>query len=456
MRKSIYDQLIVFEDINDVSRWHSAWRPPSGSILPSVEEIVSCGNAYIKSQTASRIKALSEEYDLPQLTVTSKLQSFVLKDNPLKNLGIGAGLGAGLAMLASGPVGWFALGGAAVGSTLSRRNNINKAFRLLLTNAQEIANHYTDIICSHISGEAPSQPLLPDISEEVNNEPRASIIIENSDCPLFVSEQPILVEETTQSETDTTPQKTSIEVQNAASLYSNTKQDQLLSIFDSIISHNEGTNAKFEGFVHTTDYENFENIIKYGFLTSRVEAVHHGLIKRDDALKEVIDNTDINVQEKTRFYYYYNTPTNYQATYNNPVILVFDKALMYDEDKAYYCEQNAGKRSSKPTQNVDEALNFNWTAIFERGKHSSSVLHNACLLEVSPEEKAEILAYRNAEFLYDGRVEIDRIVKVYFKSVAMRRAAEILCYQYDRSDLIKKFSDDYSPWRFANKNDKIH
>lgn len=169
----------------------------------------------------------------------------------------------------------------------------------------------------------------------------------------------------------------------------------------------------FEGFIHTTELSNFKSIIKEGKLISRNTLLGKGIKFKDRANQNVLLGTNDYVKSCCRFYYTYDTPTNYRAGYGKKVSMVFDEALAYNS-KAKFAPQNAyfGNFSCQ----IENVLRYDWEGIFERGFHSSSKYSKQYEGE---ELKRKIVATRNAEFLIYGEVPISFIKKiiVYDKNV---------------------------------------
>lgn len=161
----------------------------------------------------------------------------------------------------------------------------------------------------------------------------------------------------------------------------------------------------FEGFLHTTELENFAKIIKSKYLFSRNKA--DGYIDRAD--KNVIERTYKGIFDFCRFYYYFKTPTNYRANYKKPVILVFNKSLLFDRE-CRFVEGNAASFNSDSTNKPQKALLMNWEGVFERGGYTLSKYINTTEAPIK-----YITKIRNAEFLVKDKVDIQFIDKVYFK-----------------------------------------
>lgn len=78
---------------------------------------------------------------------------------------------------------------------------------------------------------------------------------------------------------------------------------------------------------HYTDVKNAANILSSGYLYSRFDATHRGIMENDNASRQVIDMTNSSVISKVRFYFRPLTPTQYyNEGYKHP-------SLRYDEDE---------------------------------------------------------------------------------------------------------------------------
>lgn len=187
----------------------------------------------------------------------------------------------------------------------------------------------------------------------------------------------------------------------------------------------------FEGFLHTTEIYNFKKIVERGQLIPRKRLNDSGEQFIDKADQSVISITKENIKDCCRFYYYFKTPTNYNAEYNHPVILVFSEKLVYDE-RALFASGNAAKHDTRITNEPEEAIKkyfINWDAVFERGAHSQSKYFK------NEEDKEYLNSIRNTDFLIKGSVPIELIEKVYFKTQEDMFEAEEFC---DKS-LSRKF-----------------
>lgn len=180
----------------------------------------------------------------------------------------------------------------------------------------------------------------------------------------------------------------------------------------------------FEGFVHTTELENFRKIIECGYLHPRKTLVEGEMRFTDRAEAEVLRKTDDYIQRCSRFYYYYKTPTNYMAKYKNPVALVFDEELIFLKKGVFFSPENACYNHW--TNNVAKALDFDWEGVFERSRHALSKYYKQLPYE---ECAKKINKIRNAEFLVKGSVSVKYIKKILVKDSKTKEAMKVFCDQ---------------------------
>ena len=180
----------------------------------------------------------------------------------------------------------------------------------------------------------------------------------------------------------------------------------------------------FEGFIHTTEIENFKSIVKRGKLIPRSNLERNFTKFEDKAIPSVIFGTNDFVKCCCRFYYAYNTPTNYTANYKQKVSLVFDECLAY-KPEVWFAPRNAyyGQYSN----NISEVLRYDWEGVFERGGYSFSKYSKLCADEVDEKTKQKINAIRNAEFLFRGEVSISYIKKIVVYDRKTYNEMRIIC-----------------------------
>lgn len=196
----------------------------------------------------------------------------------------------------------------------------------------------------------------------------------------------------------------------------------------------------FEGFLHTTEMENFLQIIKEGKLIPRNILIRDNRPFNDKANQEVVQHTNKWIKDCSRFYYYFKTPTNFLAKYKHPVILVFSENLVYDKN-AIFSSGNASRNSTYFTDDPIIAANegfVKWDAVFERGYYSNSKYHSNSTC------KEDISAIRNTEFLIKGEVSTNLLKKVYFKTQEDLNEAKRYCDQsiINKSEVRREKFDD--------------
>lgn len=160
----------------------------------------------------------------------------------------------------------------------------------------------------------------------------------------------------------------------------------------------------FDGPLHSTNVNNLIRIIKYKAIWNRNLLDCYGAIYDENANKSVISNTELDVLDFVRFYYYYKTPTNYCSRDKTAAILVLDceKVSNIPLENIRIYDGNAAHHESRYTQIIDEALEYDWDTIFERGPYDSS--------------NKEITRKRNAEFMILNTVPLDLIKYIIFKN----------------------------------------
>ena len=161
----------------------------------------------------------------------------------------------------------------------------------------------------------------------------------------------------------------------------------------------------FIGFLHTANFDNFVSIYKSNFLKSRNQLLSEGFVFKDNAETGVLEKTYYSIKSKVRFYYRPITPTNISAfmwhNQKNPVMIVFDENLIFDND-VLFCDGCAGSKLTTITKTAKNAMSFNWQVIFEKGPFNSN--------------DAIVKNHRNAEFLISSPLNIQKATKFYFRN----------------------------------------
>ncbi len=172
---------------------------------------------------------------------------------------------------------------------------------------------------------------------------------------------------------------------------------------------------------HYTDVENAINILKSGFLFSRVNAENLKVMKNDNASRQVIDMTYSNASSYVRFYFRPLTPTQYHnegfkhgnlrychdqnANVPVPVFFIFDLEKILSMPDTRFSEKTLAGTGCAIHSGPHEFSKLNFGLIYGNGSMNDS-----------EEEKK----YRQAEIVYPGKFE----VKPFLKAIACRNDVE--------------------------------
>lgn len=171
---------------------------------------------------------------------------------------------------------------------------------------------------------------------------------------------------------------------------------------------------------HYTDIKNVGSILQNGYLYCRNLSNDIRIV--DSASQSVLNCTDNNIKNYVRLYYKEQTPALYNMEgifpYKRdekidphhmpiPVLLLVDCELMM-HSKVRFTDGGGGNRMSSITDDLCEALKFDWEHICKRGEIRSKGL-----------EKKRNINHRNAEFWYPEKIGIE-----YIKAIVFRTGAE--------------------------------
>ena len=157
---------------------------------------------------------------------------------------------------------------------------------------------------------------------------------------------------------------------------------------------------------HYTDITNAVNILSSGFIYSRLNAQQSGVMKNDNASRQVIDVTNFDTVSSVRFYFRPMTPTqyynegykHYQLRYDNdtnantpvPVFFLFDLEKILSKNGVKFSERGQAGNGSE---------------LFE-GEEAFSKLNFDNIYSVGGQNIEEVKSYRHAEINYPGKIEI--------------------------------------------------
>lgn len=223
----------------------------------------------------------------------------------------------------------------------------------------------------------------------------------------------------------------------------------------------------FEGFHHYTDFNNFIKIFRSQKLFSRSSMNNREYVDAADV--KVISQTNSRIFDYVRFFYKEKSPTIYanegikkidflekSPHMPLPVLLIFSENIIFHENVAFL-DGCGGSKSSTFTENISEALKFNWDNIFSRGFIPTN--NDDFDLYGYDIEHNKIKNQRNAEFLYLNNIETSHIKKIIFRSYTdLKQAQEILglsnLYLVDRN----KFNNNHNyiiDYAIKDKNNKV-
>lgn len=139
--QEIINYFTVFGTEGDVERWLNE----KNLNFEEAGVIIFQGNNYIRNTLKDRYNAFADEYGLPKnqnipYELTSTLGNY--SNEVLKSTGVGAGIATAAALIFGGPVGWAAVGGAALGFGAGRSKIIGQIKTLLISNSQRAAEAY--------------------------------------------------------------------------------------------------------------------------------------------------------------------------------------------------------------------------------------------------------------------------------------------------------------------------
>lgn len=156
---------------------------------------------------------------------------------------------------------------------------------------------------------------------------------------------------------------------------------------------------------HYTDITNAVNILSSGFIYSRLNAQQSGVMKNDNASRQVIDVTNFDTVSSVRFYFRPMTPTqyynegykHYQLRYDNdtnantpvPVFFLFDLEKILSKNGVKFSERGQAGNGSE---------------LFE-GEEAFSKLNFDNIYSVGGQNIEEVKSYRHAEINYPGKIE---------------------------------------------------
>lgn len=163
---------------------------------------------------------------------------------------------------------------------------------------------------------------------------------------------------------------------------------------------------------HFTNISNAVSILTSGILYSREKVKKLGLMKNENASRQVIEMTNLKAKENVRFYFRPLNPTQYYnegykhellryerdgtcANIPVPVFFLFDLATLLEMEGVQFSEQSQAGHGSPLLSGINDFENLNFQKIYSYGPMTTD------------DEKK----YRHAEILYAGDFRIDSCLK---------------------------------------------
>ena len=192
---------------------------------------------------------------------------------------------------------------------------------------------------------------------------------------------------------------------------------------------------------HYTDVKNAVSILSSGMLYSRAYAEQLGVMKNDNASKQVIDMTQTEAISCARFYFRPLTPTQYynegfkhpQLRYDNdknantpvPIFLAFDLEKLLSLPEIQFSEQKQSGYGSKLCNTEEAFSKFNFDYIYSKD------LRNI----------AETKSYRHAEILHPKSFMIDSCLHAILCRNSVERTTLLNLLRKANSKAFYKYAD---------------
>lgn len=165
---------------------------------------------------------------------------------------------------------------------------------------------------------------------------------------------------------------------------------------------------------HFTDVENAVEILLRGIIYSRQNARRLGVMKNDNASRQVIDVTNSKVLDEVRLYFRPKTPTQYHneglkhpelrydgdvnANVPVPIFFLFDLESILLRDDVFFSEKSQAGYRIPILSGIEDFASLNFDKIYEDGYMDN------------PQEDKQ---YRHAEIMIDNQFAIDEnLVKI--------------------------------------------
>ena len=174
---------------------------------------------------------------------------------------------------------------------------------------------------------------------------------------------------------------------------------------------------------HFTDITNAIEVLKHGYLYSRVQAKNKGVLTIDSADPSIIRKTNPKLRDYVRFYFRPRTPTAYvvegvrpknQIKYGGahcpvPVYFLFNFRKIIALKNTQFSDRSLAHTNSSPLDSYSHFSELPWYDIYSDGP----------LYEYwGFEEQDQVRQRRHAEVIYPNRISLEHLEWIVFRSVA--------------------------------------
>jgi hypothetical protein len=306
--KSIKFRLDIFPTLYRAKDWlNQNFKSFDFMSQSGIERIIKEGNSYIQKRIDEVIILIQEKLEIMTITSNTKfnISTIYTQSEISKDSFYGAGLGIGAALLFSGPIGWLAIAGAAMGATYNVNRKKEEIAATLVSNSNRAASEIY-----------------------FNLEP----VIRKA----YFHQKPIGLNNT--------------KINSKSYVHLNLEQLQLKEFLDK-----RGINV----LVHFTDSSNVNSILNYGLLSveelkKRNIDFKHNDFDRLDGLTNYIS---LSITHPNTIIYRHYKKT---GRINNTSIIYIDASILYEEihQPRFYCDRNAAAFTCEKGKTLNDFLNL--------------------------------------------------------------------------------------------------
>lgn len=272
-----------------------------------LDKIIQEGNKYILNKISEVVKKTMEEIQITRIIKDLKVDfiNIQTKSELSKNSLYGAGIGVGAALMFSGPVGWLALAGAAIGAYYNLNRKKDEISYYLFSNSKKAANETIKKL----------EPLI-----------RKTIILKDHNGFSLLERN--------------------------VSLIHSLSQEQL-----KLKKFLESRNIKY--LLHFTDNSNIKSIENHGLLSIKELTKRNIIFKQNDLerIDGMIDYISLSITNPNNFIYRHYKRS---GRVKNTSVVFIDASILYMEmqQSRYYCDRNAAASTCQKGNTLDDFYNL--------------------------------------------------------------------------------------------------